>query len=215
MPDDGDVVLPQGFSPEPHQDRYRRMMDAVSSDKTGFLGVVIAAAYVEYYLRDALQQRLPEPERFLKTSDGRDVHYDVSDMLKLVYSFDVLDEARYKLFKQFAELRNQFAHGVDEYIYKPEQKERLRKLYVAWVPEPANVEYRESVLQNFNHLHGAALFEAFTYIVGVLTSYAFGVHVDAGRPVNASLFRLALREAEGAGRADRARLEDDQGDAAT
>lgn len=198
--------LPQGFWLKEHQDRQSHMMEAVRSDKTGFLGVVIGAAYVEYYLRAALERRLPKPDRFLKTSKGSDVHYDVSSMLKLVYSLEDLDEANYELFKEFAKLRNQFAHGVDEQIYNPEQKERLRKLYRAWQPEPANAEYRNKVLKDFDHLKDEELFEAFTYIVGVLTSYAFGVHIDAGRPIVIGAdVGEAFRQAEQAGRKDRER----------
>lgn len=97
------------------------MMEAVRSDKTGFLGVVIGAAYVEHYVRSSIERSLPEPDRYFKTSDGKDIHRDFMDKLKLTYALQNIDEDRYVLLKAFAELRNQFAHGVDETLYNPEK----------------------------------------------------------------------------------------------
>jgi len=198
-------MLPQAFKLDTHHDRYKRVMDAVRSDLTGYLGVVIAAAYIEVYLRSALERRLPHADRFLKDGSGNDLHYDFQFILRLAYSLGDVDEHVYELFKAFARLRNQFAHSPDEFIYKPEHKELLRRIFVVWHPtEQTNVLLRDAALKDFDKLEGPGLFAAFEYIVGILAAYAFNVHVHAQQPkLTGSTFLEALAEATDAGKKSR------------
>ena len=188
---------------EEHQERYRRMMEAVRSDKTGFLGIVIGGAYVEYYVRSSIERSLPEPDRYFRTSDGKDIHRDFMDMLKLTYALENIDDETYALFKRFAELRNQFAHGVDETLYKSEQRQRFRRLLAVWKAESGNQDSQKQALENFNTLSDEQLFEVFTYLVGVVASYAFGAHANVQALFHGAIFKAAVEEAAEAGRRDR------------
>ncbi len=89
-----------------HDRRIKRIRDAIDQDSTGLTAVLLTAAYAEYYLKKLISTKRPgraNPNAFV--AFGR--------LCQLADALGLLPEGYARFLKEFARLRNKFAHDID------------------------------------------------------------------------------------------------------
>jgi hypothetical protein len=195
-PSEPRIPLPnEGFTQDEHQSRYTRIMDAAKHDRTGFTGVVLGGACVEYYLRRILEASLAHADRLLLQDDhATERHYDVIVLLKLVWALGIVSDEQYRLFKEFAELRNHFAHNPDAFISSASSKIVFLRVLKA-MKHPSHAVLNTPEMKR----DGAGSDVAFAGLLDAIhtvATIAQAAHADSGRIITPALLADALREIE-------------------